>query len=294
MMRNVGEYLAEYARDFIATYGEGSIYGGRTGRDSGSLTTSATQYPGWTNGTLTSPGGTLYCCCTSGVWYMYLLALGIDIYQYGFSASSGANLTLATNYSDYWEEVSFSESLPGDIIVRAGHVELITEAGNTEHANFGGSDPAAKITTYNLDNYTKAFRLKSSVDVTPNGTVPSSSSSSSIQFSNFYFNGIPDGKYSVAHTSLWNIIINTFLEIVDYLIGLLTYIVRIPIIGWASIIDNLLTWTVNTVTDIEGDDEEEDMGITSVEIESADDEQRITIDALLYNSYDLTNINIFQ
>ena len=119
-----------------------------------------------------------------------------------------------------------------------------------------------------------------------------SSSNSNVDFSNFYFNGIPDGKYSLAHTSLWTLIVETLAQIADYLIGILTYIVRIPFIGWTAIMDNLLNWTVNTVTDT-GVTEEE-MGIDSVEVEGADDENRLTIDGLLYNDYQLTNINIFE
>ena len=275
-------------------YQEGSTYGGRTGRDTGSLTTSATAYPGWTDGTLDNPGGTLYSCCTSGVWYMYLMALGIDLYEYGYSASSDADVSLATNYSQYWEEVSFEESLPGDIVARYGHVEMITAAGNAEHANFGGSNPTIKIHTWSLDNYVVVLRLKSTVEVTPSGNLPSSSGSStaSVNLSDFYFNGIPDGKYSVAHTSIWTLIIETLAQIADYLIGILTYIIRMPFIGWTAIMDNLLNWTVNTVTDTGVT--EEDMGINSAEVEGADDDTRLTIDALLYNDYPLTDINIFD
>lgn len=287
-----GEYLAQYARDFIATYGENSVYGGRTGRDSGDLTTSATAYPGWSDGTLSSPGGTLYSACTSGVWYMYLMALGIDIYQYGYSASASGNLSLATTHGEYWEEIPLAEAMPGDIAVRSDHVELVIAAGNAEHANFGGSDPTVKVSTYNLGNYTAAFRLRSTVDVTPNGTVPSSSSRSSVNLSEFYFNGIPDGKYSLAYTNIWTKIIETLAQIADYLIGLLTYIIRIPFIGWTAIVDNLLNWTVNTVTDTGVT--EEDMGINSVEVEGADDDTRLTTDGLIYNDYPLTDINIFR
>ena len=298
-MQLVGEYLADYAREFVETYAEGSIYGGRTGRDTGTLTTSATAWPGWTTGTLDSPSGTLYSCCTSGVWYMYYLALGINIYQYDFSAKGTTNLTSLAN-SEYWEEVTLSDSLPGDVAIFTdhSHAELITGAGNSEHANFGvgnrdGVNPNIKINS-SPSSSIKVFRLKSTVDVDPSGTVSSSVNSSGnvTNFSNFYFSGIPDGTYSIASTSIWATIINTLASIADYLIGILTYIIRIVIVGWTSIIDRLFNWSVNKVSNT--GTTAEDLGISGADVDDTDSSDRVTLESLFYGEYDLVDINIFD
>ena len=311
MMQLVGEYLSDYARDFVETYAEGSKYGGRTGYDSGNITTSATPYPGWTSGTLDSPNGYLYSCCTSGVWYMYYLALGINIYQYNFSSTGSTNLTALAN-SEYWEEVSLSESLPGDVAISTthSHAELVTGAGNSEHANFGSSgNPNIKINSSPSSSF-RIFRLKSTVEVDPSGTVSSlgSTSSSLYTFSNFYFNGIPDGTYSIASTSIWATIINTLASLADYLIGILTYIIRMVIVGWTSIIDRLFSWSINTITTVTVEIEEdgskvedsyddtsvEDLGISGADVDDTTSSSRITLESLFYGEYDLVDINIFD
>ncbi len=284
MIQLVGEYVAQYARDFIAQY--------CTPTEEKTVYDNSSAYPSWEDGSIGQ--GKFHCCCSAGVWYMYNLALGIDLYALDFNGLCSTAISQMPS-SPNWIDVTNETLQPGDVLLSSGHTEMYL--GGTENANFGNSPYAGKISPGPRlgSDFTKAFRLQSSVDVTPNGALPSGSGSgggTSVNFSDFYFNGIPDGKYSLAHTSLWTLIVETLAQIADYLIGILTYIIRIPFIGWTAIMDNLLNWTVNTVTDTEVT--EEDMGIDSVEVEGADDENRLTIDGLLYNDYQLTNINIFE
>lgn len=279
-MQHVGEYVSQYARDFIAQYC--------------TPTEEKTEYvlighANWTGGSFGS--GIFQACCNTGVRYMYELALGIELMDYGMVNSCSADVTGLGN-SPYWEDVTNQTLQPGDLVISSSHVEMYI--GNNENANFGNYPYAGKITTGPRlgSDFSKAYRLSSTVEVTPTGSLPSSSSRSSVDLSEFYFNGIPDGKYSLAYTNIWTKIIETLAQIADYLIGLLTYIVRIPFIGWTAIVDNLLNWTVNTVTDTGVT--EEDMGIESVEVEGADDDTRLTSDGLIYNDYPLTDINIFK
>ena len=281
-MQLVGEYVAQYARDFIEQYctptEEKTEY-------------KLITYANWTGGSFGS--GKFQACCNTGVRYMFELALGIELLDYGMTNSCSTDVTGLGN-SQYWEDVTNETLQPGDLVISSSHVEMYI--GNNENANFGNDPHAGKISNGPRlgSDFTHAYRLSSTVDVTPTGNLPNSSSSSttSVDLSDFYFNGIPDGKYSLAHTSIWTLIVETLAQIADYLIGILTYIVRMPFIGWTAIMDNLLNWTVETVTDTGVT--EEDMGINSAEVEGADDETRLTIDCLLYNDYDLTNINIFE
>ena len=280
-MQLVGEYVAQYARDFIEQYC--------------TPTEEKTEYvlighANWTGGSFGS--GTFQACCNTGVRYMFELALGIELMDYGMVNLCSIDVTGLGN-SPYWEDVTNQTLQPGDLVISSSHVEMYI--GNNENANFGNYPYAGKISSGPRlgSDFTKAYRLSSTVEVTPTGNLPSSSgSSASVNLSDFYFNGIPDGKYSLAYTNIWTKIIETLAQIADYLIGLLTYIVRIPFIGWTAIVDNLLNWTVNTVTDTGVT--EEDMGIDSVEVEGADDDTRLTSDGLIYNDYPLTDINIFR
>ena len=103
-----------------------------------------------------------------------------------------------------------------------------------------------------------------------------------------------DGKYSLASKkSLLATIIDFLANILDYLIGILTYIVRIVFVGWTAIFDNLLNWTVETVVDTGTDPAE--AGLSPIEVENTKKEDRkVTIESLLFNKFDLLNINIFE
>ena len=67
-----GEFVSQYARDFIKKY---------------CTPESKTRYAGiaeaeWSGGSFGQ--GTFICCCTAGVKYMYELALNVNLYDLGF------------------------------------------------------------------------------------------------------------------------------------------------------------------------------------------------------------------
>ena len=278
-----GEYVSQYARDFIAEY--------CTPTETKTVYDSSVTEPHWGGGSFGQ--GTFYACCSTGVKYMYELALGINIYDYDFHPMCGTSIGKMES-SSYWTNVTNSTLQPGDIVISSEHVEMYI--GNNENANFGNSPHSGKVTTGPRlgSDFTKAFRLSSSVDVNPSGKVGSASALANINYSNFFFNGIPDGKYSLASKkSLLATIIDFLANILDYLIGILTYIVRIVFVGWTAIFDNLLNWTVETVVDTGTDPAE--AGLSPIEVENTKKEDRkVTIESLLFNKFDLLNINIFE
>lgn len=193
----------------------------------------------------------------------------------------------------------------GDLLCQAGfHVEIYVDStlgtAGARNSNkglifTGLSGESSKV--YPHSATTHVYRLKESVaaSVTNLNTTYSSATTSSgltVNFSDFYFNGIPDGKYSLASTDLLSMILETLASIADYIIGILTYIIRMVVVGWTAIFDNLFNWTVNTVTDTGV--EAEDLNISAVEIESSDADDRVTMEKMIYNTFDLLNINIFR
>ena len=115
-----GEHVSQYAVDFINEYGSNSYYGGTSGAGP------ATKEVMWEGGSFGS--GTFYSCCTSGVNYMFEMALGTRIYDYGFSSFAKDNLNATTAY---WEHLSVSEAQPGDLLLYSGHVEIVAgDAGD--------------------------------------------------------------------------------------------------------------------------------------------------------------------
>ena len=237
-----GEYVSEYAVDFINKYGANSVY-------------QATAEVSWSGGSFGS--GTLYCCCTSGVKYMYELALGVNLYDYGYDPMASGNFNAP---STYWDHLPLSEAKPGDILVKEGHVEMYI--GNGQTANFGSSGPAAKIGS-NINRFSEVIRLHD-VDVNPNGKISSSSDydeeKDSIYGANgFIYQGVATLSGYESGGTLGKWLFDTLLKILDWIIGILTYLIRIVIIGWVVIIERgVIDGLVNTVTGINNTKETEE------------------------------------
>ena len=238
-----GEYVSKYAVDFINKYGSNSVY-------------QATAEVSWSGGSFGS--GTLYCCCTSGVKYMYELALGVNLYDYGYSAMASDNFNAPTTY---WQHLPLSEAKPGDILVKSGHVEMYI--GNGQTANFGSSGPAAKIGS-DINRFSEVIRLNG-VDVNPNGVISSSSDydeeKDSIYGANgFIYQGVATLSGYESGGTLGKWLFDTLLDILDWIIGILTYLIRIVIVGWVVIVERVfIDGIVNLVTGVNNtsDSEEE-------------------------------------
>ena len=236
-----GKYLANYAKEFISQYGANSTY-------------VLSTWPTWSGGSFGQ--GTLRVCCSSGVLLMYKEALGVDLTSMGISYSGDVQSVGASN--QYFDVIPMSQVKPGDILARSGHMELAISDGANDHANFGSNDPACKIHN-NASSYctfTTAIRLKSSVQVNPTGSVPTPTTAgeenTSIYDSNgFIYSGVAklQGYNSSMPFGKW--IVKMLTEILDYLIGILTLIPRMVIVGWTAIIERFVVdGIVNAVTGI--------------------------------------------
>lgn len=242
-----GEYVSQYSRDFIEKYCTPVT---RTHYDSG------TAQPHWSGGKEFS--GDFYACCTTGVYYMYKNALGVDIYELGFSSSSGTAIKQMSK-SNNWISIPLNELKPGDIVLRMdsngvnGHTEMYI--GDGEDANFGNAPNSGKITTFarRKGPFTHAFRPN--FDVNPAGTVPvgdiEEENLSIYDENGFIYSGIPriEGYKSSMSFGAW--IVKSVLEILDYLIGIITMLGRIVLVGLTAVIErNIMSGIVNSVTGV--------------------------------------------
>ena len=291
----VGNAIAGFAAHVVSEYGDQVEYS-QPSRDNN---------PIWNSGSSSwNDTSTYYFDCSS--FSSGCLHYVTGLLSYALNTTGLIGLQGDPNF-EVFRFSGMSDLMPGDVVVHDdGEAHAVVYVGQ-EYSAWGTSGSVANNgSTFRSDSYFGnsyqfyVVRVSEScasslttlnTEFSISGT-SSSSTTSSVDLSDFYFNGIPDGKYSLAHTSIWTLIVETLAQIADYLIGILTYIVRMPFIGWTAIMDNLLNWTVETVTDTGVT--EEDMGINSAEVEGADDDNRLTIDGLLYNDYDLTNINIFE
>ena len=232
-----GEFLVEKTKEFIQKYQSVSYY-------------LAEQEVTWTGGELGK--GDLYVCCTSGVKYMYELYLGVNLYDLGYSALSDDNLNPP---SQYWDKIPVSEAKPGDILVRAGHVEMATTAGAGEHANFGSTSAhACNVHSYG-DTFTTAIRLKNTIQVNPTGSVAldeiEDEDLNIYDENGFIYTGVAkiEGYKGSVPFGKW--ILKSLLQILDYLIGILTYATRAVIVGWTAIFERFfMDGLVNAITGV--------------------------------------------
>jgi len=295
-----GEYLAQYARDYVSTY----VKQDASGIYNNAYYTGTCYWSGGDDGQ-----GIWYVCCTTGVQYMYRKALGIELTQYGWSLSSGANIRSIEDENStllqYFDVITRESDLkPGDIMCGEGHTEMYV--GIREHFNSGSgrsvpsTTSVVKIASRSASlqasggSFIYGIRLKNAVAVDPSGRVTSTGTIRTMSYARFFFNGIPDGKYSLASKkNIFEMIFETIKEMATFLSQIIGYLIRGFLVGIVSIFDRLINNTVQSLTDAPKSLQE-----TGVSATSADDpysmNRSITIEGLIFNGIDLFDINIFR
>ncbi len=245
-----GEYASQWARDYIEKYASKSSYSQSTlGTMNGKSTCK------WSGGS--DGSGTFYGCCTCFVHWIYYNSLGVNIYDYGFDPLSDTAYSNLKGGNEYFDDVSGQELQAGDILIVNGHAEMY--AGNGEHANFGGTPMSMHNACSRMtpgSGSAIAVRLKNSVDVNPAGTVSvgddiEDENLSIYDENGFIYSGVAKIKGYKGSAPFGKWIISALIEILDYLIGILTLGIRIVIVGWTAIIERFVVdGIVNAVTGV--------------------------------------------
>lgn len=236
-----GEYVSQYARDFIAKYCTPTEQKTRY------------EYVGvaqWSGGSFGK--GTFIACCNTGIKYMYELALTAKLEDYGW-----ANLCSTDCYglsgNPNWEDVTNQTLQPGDIVLSTTHTEMYI--GNNENANFGNSPYSGVIVNGPRlgSSFVKAYRPK--FDVTPTGSIPveelEDEDLNIYDENGFIYTGVAkiEGYKGSAPFGKW--IFKMLTQILDYLIGILTLGIRVVFVGWTAIIERfVIDGIVNAVTGV--------------------------------------------
>lgn len=200
----------------------------------------------------------------------------------------------------------------GDLVVfntgaeGAGHAWIYTGAGKTSEvgtipagANHKQWDQANSISTVYIYRIKEEAaetltKLNTEFSKTKTGLNGKGMQSSKLNYSNFFFNGVPDGKYSLAtRKSIFDIIIDALKDLVNFFIGLISYLFRGFIIGIISVFDRLLNNTIQSLNDTPVSIEKSGVSATD-----ADDpikmHRYITIEGLIFGEVDLFDVNIFK
>ena len=253
--------------------------------------------------------------CTHNIYGDEVTDLGMDcvgwvsyaIHQcYGLGGNDFTIFVSPSGCNDPFEikdNVRKNDYKVGDILISDTHVMIYI--GNdqiVDCANSNGGHPGVAIRS--VPNNIKALgRIteKGAAKITTlqknyNGT--KTSSGVSYNFSEFFFNGVPDGKYSISTKDNLLVrflkkIVNAIQEIFLYCVGILVYLIRGVIVGLISMFDRLLNNTVKSIED--SPVTLMDSGVTVVSADDPDKMDRsVTIEGLVFNDLDLFDINIFK
>lgn len=211
--------------------------------------------------------------------------------------------TGSTTYFDYYTPSNCGGLKLGDLVVEGTHIMVYVGNNMMVHSgNIGGNQGVGggPLTHDPLPaNYSKVFRLnqKAADEIlqlnTTGGVVGAATSAkgkggiSEVDMADFYYNGIPDGKYSVTK-GFFARIIDALKDIFNFLIGLIPNIIKMVFVGWAAIFESLITTAVKTAT---GDENLETVPVTSTDIESGDN---ITIEKIVFNKMSIFDVNFFN
>ena len=106
----------------------------------------------------------------------------------------------------------------------------------------------------------------------------------------FYYSGTTKGTYVVTE-NIFKWLLSHLADIVDWLLGFMTMAFRLSIIGWATILERLLTKVLESSA---GNSYLSD-ALNATNITAANDSsQNVTVEAIVYNRVPLFNVNFFD
>ncbi|MGN1299366.1 MAG: hypothetical protein ACI4UE_05235 [Candidatus Scatovivens sp.] len=188
---------------------------------------------------------------------------------------------------------------PGDILRSGSHVLICVKPGEGLEMNskdYTGGNLKGPFVTHSISSYS-VVRIKESaasqIDSSTLVTDPSISAGGNTTSlfgnnqneSEFYYNGIPDGKYSVAG-NFWDWIVESLLSIAKFVINIITYIIRMVFVGWTAIMENLITYAVESVTN--------EKALLDVDATNAETNDNITIETIVFNKVRAFDVNFFN
>ena len=208
------------------------------------------------------------------------------------------------------------------------------------HFNFGSSDPVLKVhepPTGEKDSFDVIFALNEDVQVTPSGSVPASdefleeeNNATEDPADEFYYQGLAQGSFSgTKSVNLLAWLFNLISQLVDYILGFMTMIIKVVIIGWANIFVNIITEALDALTgeaveapveDEENTSENTTSNTTQAKVVTSDTaenqtqsildndnlytpsstelqpegDDKLTIDKIIFNQIPLLDVNMFS
>lgn len=255
------EKVANFAIGFVTKGNEKGIlryvYGGKTGLDN----------------KLNGEGNMIFDCSA------------FACFVYNQTCNAGLRLnTAGLNSSPKFRHVgtyngNINNLLPGDLICRSNdHVVVYVGNGQIAHASTNNAPPTSQVKIANLYSGLNGYnilRYNGTPDtvkgfesyVWPDGTT---SQWTDVDIEGYEYNGLQGGSYG-AHRFSWYL--NKLAEILDWLVGITTYLVRAVFVGWGSVVESL---------------------INGIMLWTTGEEASITVEKLLNNQVPMLDVNFFS
>lgn len=318
--QQAGEVIAKYAYNFCMQYGYNSpnnqnVYDWNDNRFLGYKLEKSSG---------TSCKGELYenklamdCCGFVNMVLHQSLGLGNESYTYFFAPDG-----IDCGGEGVLEYVTDGSLQLGDLLTGTNHVyiyigELGTKNGFGDIAESGcfvsnpsPSNPSHGASMHDYRNNGggstvegfKTARIKSDVAAgitsyseSPTGVDVSGGTTNIFangEESEFYYNGIPDGKYSIAG-NFWEWIVDSLLAVFEFLVNLCGYVVRMVFVGWTFIVEEFVTNTINSITNTDTV-----LDIDSTTIEGSgfnfETDDNITIEKIIFDQVKVFDVNFFN
>lgn len=323
---DAGAAIASFAIDFYNKYGTRVHWYDVNLNDASSYGKRAAAYNEATVGSMAD----YYMDCVGWVSYAIHHATGLD--DSGPSSGRGSFVAPPGGCGQYFEEVTGQDLKPGDILCNSHHVMIYVGNDKLIDSRSANGLTYTTLAEYGNINYARAtygpgangvydhvYRINdagaAAINESDLVSIISGLNTGSSEKKDYNYHGLPTaGEFtgSKGTLSLLKAIINVLSQIADYLIGLMTLGIKIELIGWTTLIENLITDVVNEITGTEltaasntpnpsgeSSTEDSDSLYTPDAKETVtgfftDKNDRLTVEKIIYNQVPIFDVNIFN
>ena len=107
----------------------------------------------------------------------------------------------------------------------------------------------------------------------------------------FYYSGTTKGSY-VPSTNIFSWLIDNLANIADWILGIITLGFRMVFVGWAALIEKMLTWALETTAGVNADG---NAVTSSTDLTSVHDAtNNVTVQAIVFNHVPALNVDFFN
>lgn len=122
---------------------------------------------------------------------------------------------------------------------------------------------------------------------------PSSYAKLELEDGEFYYTGSSKGTYVAStSTNIFAWLVNALGQIADFILGMLSMIIRAPFIGWTALLEKMLTWALESTMGVSADGAL--VANTSNLTGLTNSSNNVTVEAIVYNRVAALDIDVFD